>query len=345
MAEVSAWYNASHSKSMGASTSNHYVTTLRGFGKWLWRNAKVVEKSPFEMLDKIDAKSDVRKSRRALQANQFSRFIDAARSSTAMFRGLSGQDRAILYLLAAFTGLRASEVASTTRSSFKLDTKPAIVTVRAAYTKNSKLARIPLHSDLVVELANYFATLGNASEQIWPGNWNKCAAEMIRGDPKLAGVPYTDENGDDYDFHALRHQFITDLAKAGVSLSVAKELARHSKVDLTANIYTHLSVDDKAAGVEKLSGPKSGKSPFATGLPGRPDSDFGPVPGPVDDVKVAKSRDISEEGEEEPENEKSPQNMELSGLSESSPGRARTCDKRINSPLLYQLSYRGMLDF
>ena len=142
MAGVSAWYNASHSKSMGAATSNHYVTTLRGFGKWLWRNAQVVQSNPFEMLDKIGAKSDVRKSRRALQAKQFSSLVDAARNSTAMFRGLSGRDRAVLYLLASFTGLRASEVASTTRDSFKLDTKPAIVTVKASYTKNSKPARI-----------------------------------------------------------------------------------------------------------------------------------------------------------------------------------------------------------
>ena len=49
---------------------------------------------------------------------------------------------------------------------------------------------------------------------------------MISGDLKLAGIPYEDENGDDFDFHALRHQFITDLARADVSLNVAKELAR-----------------------------------------------------------------------------------------------------------------------
>ena len=339
MSEVSSWYNG-HSKTMGAGTSNHYVTNLRGFGKWLWRYAKVVEKNPFEMLDKIDAKSDVRKSRRALEANQFSRFIDAATKSTQMYLGLSGQDRAMLYLLAAFTGLRASEVASTTRDSFKLDAKPPVVTVKAAYTKNSKLARIPLHSELVVELTNYFTTLENSNGQIWPGKWKKSAAKMIRRDLKLAGIPYTDENGDDFDFHALRHQFITDLAKAGVSLSVAKELARHSKVDLTANIYTHLSVDDTAAAVEKLTGPRS---PLVVGLPAGPDSEFGPVPGPVENVKLANSSDILAVNEKGLKNEKSPQNTEFCGLSESSPGRARTYDKRINSPLLYQLSYRGIL--
>ena len=73
-----------------------------------------------------------------------------------------------------------------------------------------------------------------------------------------------------------------------------------------------------------------------------PSSDFGTVHGTVENAKLANLSDISDEMEEVPENEKSPQNIELSGLFEGSPGRARTYDKRINSPLLYQLSYRGL---
>ncbi len=342
LTEVSDWYNASQSKSMGAATSNHHVTALRGFGKWLWRNARVVERSPFELLDKIDAKSDVRKSRRALKAERFSLFVDAAKNSPKMYKGLSGQDRAMLYLLAAYTGLRASEIASTTRRSYKLDSNPAMVTVRGAYTKNSDLARIPLDSSFADQLANYFNSIEAEDGPIWPGNWNKAAAEMIRRDLKLASIPYTDENGDDYDFHALRHQFITDLARADVSLNVAKELARHSKVDLTANIYTHLSFDDKSAAIEKLGQIREDRSPFGIGSAEEPNSDFGTVHGTVENAKLANLSDILDEAVDPPENEKSPQNVELSGLFEGSPGRARTYDKRINSPLLYQLSYRGI---
>ena len=53
--------------------------------------------------------------------------------------------------------------------------------------------------------------------------------------------------------------------------------------------------------------------------------------GTVENVKPANLSDILDEAVDHPDNEKSPQNIELSGLSESSPGRARTCDKRINS--------------
>ena len=199
-----------------------------------------------------------------------------------------------------------------------------MVTVKGAYTKNSDLARIPLDSKFAVKLADYFDAIEVEDGPVWPGNWNKAAAEMIRRDLKLAGIPYTDDDGDDYDFHALRHQFITDLARADVSLNVAKELARHSKVDLTANIYTHLSFDDKSAAVEKLGQIREGRSPLGAGSVEEPDSDFGTVHGTVENAKLANLSDISVQDGEEAENEKSPQNVELSGLSDSSPDRRPT---------------------
>jgi hypothetical protein len=66
------------------------------------------------------------------------------------------------------------------------------------------------------------------------------------------------------------------------------------------------------------------KSPFDVGLPQEPDSEFGPVPGPVENVKPANLSDISVQDGEETKNKKSPQNVELSGLSESSPDRRPT---------------------
>ena len=83
---------------------------------------------------------------------------------------------------------------------------------------------------------------------------------MIRIDLAAADIPYRDD-GKDYDFHALRHQFITGLARAGVSLKSAQELARHSKPELTANTYTHLTIKDTAADVEKMAAIPTGQHP------------------------------------------------------------------------------------
>ena len=39
-------------------------------------------------------------------------------------------------------------------------------------------------------------------------------AEMLRGDLTEAEIPYRDEEDKVFDFHALRHQFLTNLANS-----------------------------------------------------------------------------------------------------------------------------------
>jgi hypothetical protein len=56
-----------------------------------------------------------------------------------------------------------------------------------------------------------------------------------------------------YDFHSLRHTYITAIVKSGCSVKVAQELARHSDPKLTLNIYSHLTVHDLAEGLDGLS--------------------------------------------------------------------------------------------
>jgi integrase len=53
-----------------------------------------------------------------------------------------------------------------------------------------------------------------------------------------AGLPKKDARDRVLDFHALRMTYITHLRLAGVSLDMAKRLARHSDVRLTEDIYT-----------------------------------------------------------------------------------------------------------
>jgi site-specific recombinase XerD len=58
-------------------------------------------------------------------------------------------------------------------------------------------------------------------------------------------------NGKVYDFHALRHQFITNLARSGVHPKTTQELARHSTIALTMNFYTHVDQKERAVAVSK----------------------------------------------------------------------------------------------
>ncbi len=95
----------------------------------------------------------------------------------------------------------------------------------------------------------------------FPGMWRGRGADLIREDLEAAGVLSrddkgklitTDEYGFVYDFHDLRHTFGTLLNKARVPLATAQRLMRHSDPKLTANIYTHVMIDDKAEELAKL---------------------------------------------------------------------------------------------
>lgn len=75
---------------------------------------------------------------------------------------------------------------------------------------------------------------------------------MIKADLNTAGVPYKDANDRYADFHALRHTFISNLARAGVHPRNAQVLARHSTIDLTMNVYTHIAMEDLVSDIEAM---------------------------------------------------------------------------------------------
>lgn len=48
-----------------------------------------------------------------------------------------------------------------------------------------------------------------------------------------------------FHFHMLRHTLITNLYKSGVDVKTTQELARHSNINTTLNVYTHLEENSK----------------------------------------------------------------------------------------------------
>jgi integrase/recombinase XerD len=66
------------------------------------------------------------------------------------------------------------------------------------------------------------------------------------------GIPYIDAEGRVYDFHALRHQFISDMVESGIHPKDAQALARHSTITLTMNRYAHVRQANLHAALGKL---------------------------------------------------------------------------------------------
>ena len=54
----------------------------------------------------------------------------------------------------------------------------------------------------------------------------------------------TDAEGRVFDFHALRHQYISSVVNSGASVKVCQELARHSTPMLTLGRYAHVRLAD-----------------------------------------------------------------------------------------------------
>ena len=234
---------------LGIATCNHYLAAVKGFTRWLARDRRMPA-DPLSHLARQNPDVDVRRQRRALNEDLFTKFVESTATGKP-YRGISGPERLVLYTLAAHTGFRANELATLTPESFDLASDAPTVTVKAAYSKRRRKDVQPIREDVRDLLRSFLAGRAPRSP-VWPGTWKDTAAEMLRGDLEPAGIPYRDEDGRYFDFHAMRGQFISLLAAKGVHPKVAQALARHSTITLTMDYYTHLDVLDVSGALDKL---------------------------------------------------------------------------------------------
>ncbi len=240
----------------GASprTVNSYTVAIRGFTRWLVR-LKRIGSDPLESLPLLSTATDTRRARRELTAEELRALLVGTRASDRTFRGLTGEDRFTLYLLASATGFRSNALANLTPADFDLTANTPVATLPARLNKSRKTKIQPIPSDVATTLREYL-TGKPASSPIWGGTWatGRAGAQMLRRDLEAVDIPYSVEgpDGPEYaDFHALRHTYLTMLGRNGVDLRTAQELAGHSTPLLTAK-YTHRRLYDLAGAVDKL---------------------------------------------------------------------------------------------
>jgi len=244
---------------LSTASKNHYIGAVKAFTRWAWRAGYLIT-DPLASLQKWNAETDRRLQRRALTEAEIAKLIQTTERSSRVFRGLSGPDRAALYLMALSTGLRVGELATLRAIDLGLDEIPPVVYVRAAIAKNRREAVLPLPEGVTTYLQRYFSSrsiipVGEA--RLWGGRWWERAADMLRIDLQEAGISEEDERGR-VDFHSLRTTFATSLARAGVPIQVAQRLLRHSTPVLTAKTYTKLEVFDLARAVNAVKLPSFG---------------------------------------------------------------------------------------
>jgi len=256
-------------KGRGHATINHHLRAVRGFTRWLVTNHRFAF-DPLAGVKMLNTNTDRRRERRALDDDELEALLRAAREHEVVtiekrYKRKAGPNkgeirrgtrthrierRDLLYLLAASTGLRFGEIKSLTPRSFDLKSDPTSVTVEAAYSKRRRRDAQPLRRD-VAEAIKPLIDATPPGAPLWPKLPDEMGKVMAE-DLKAANIPVRDDAGRVVDFHALRHTFITRLARSGVTPKVAQALARHSTITLTMDRYAHVALADTSKALAAL---------------------------------------------------------------------------------------------
>jgi integrase len=265
---------------LSLQTCNHHLRSFKAFSRWMVNNERL-NRDPLTVLTLFNVRTDRRHDRRPLSMDEFTLMHHAAKTGPPV-EGLNGMDRAMLYLLAAWTGFRKGELGSLTLRSFNLKMNNPTVTIEAAYSKHRREDVQILHPDIVERFNEWLGVRCPESEDeiLFPISLASCGIERNTSgmmefdltsarnfwiakaeneeDKKLREtsdcLKYRDSQGKFADFHALRHTFITNLSLANVSPKTAQALARHSDIKLTMNIYSHINPDEQAKAINSLPG-------------------------------------------------------------------------------------------
>lgn len=236
-------------KGISPQTFNFYLQAVKQFCSWAARERRI-DQSPVAVLRPLNVKIDRRHDRRALEPKELRTLIDTTNSGPKRF-GMTGAERALLYRFASETGLRAGEIRSLRKRSFDLQGNPPTVTVEAAYSKRRRADTLPLRIDTAEMLRNEISSrTDDAPAFRLPSEHNM--ADMLRADLVDGGIECKDDAGRVVDFHALRHTFITNLARGGVHPKLAQDLARHSDINLTLSRYSHTVIGEQATALKAL---------------------------------------------------------------------------------------------
>jgi integrase len=217
----------------GQSTSLKYWQSIKQFCRWATRNRRF----PYDPLLHVSIKTREiprDRERRVASDDEFNRLLHAAAAGKTTHR-LTGRQRMFVYLVAAETGLRASELASLRPSSFDLAAILPFVKVACTISRRRKTDRIELRPETAQILRPFLDEVA-PDDKLWPGKWHGRGAETLRVDLDAAGIKYETPTGT-LDFHALRHTFTTGVAMSGAPMSIVQEICRLSTPSMVRRYF------------------------------------------------------------------------------------------------------------
>ena len=175
------------------------------------------------------------------------------------------------------TGLRKGELSSLTVGQMHLEGNVAYAVLHAADEKNRQGSDIPLRGDLAADLKSWLDDKLQAARTKARTKGDPIPVKLLHEtllfnvptglirildrDLSAAGIPKRDDRNRTVDVHVMRHTFGTHLSMGGVAPRTAQAAMRHSKLELTMNVYTAPRFLDVAGALDSLPSLSLGDKP------------------------------------------------------------------------------------
>jgi len=224
-----------------AKTLNDLRAALSVFFDWLVEQGFAVE-NPFASLKPVKLPPRDSHFRRSLSFAEMGRLLAVA-----------PPHRRLVYLVAAYTGLRRKEMMNLRWADLHLDGDAPFVRVPASISKNRRSASLPLVADVAAALRAQKPADVSPFAFVLRGLVPR--VPTFKKDLAAADIPFVDPFGRRVDVHALRVTYGTQLTVAGVAPREVMELMRHSALHLTMNLYTdaaQLKLSDAVAKLPRI---------------------------------------------------------------------------------------------
>ena len=256
--------NEKAKKGMSASSIRHMRTTLHNALQQAMKNGLVVR----NVAQAVRVSEQQGKKERRLLTPQ---------EQQAIIQAIEGERKGFTVLFAMFTGLRCGELLGLRWSDVDMDMNTIAVkqTVQRLYGDDGKThlmintpktktsnRTIPLLPEIAAKLKTHRAAQTqerSLAGQLWEDNDLIFCTEFGKPyDPRnlqtfldrvtnKSGIPHVN-------IHALRHAFATRALERGISLKVVSEMLGHSGIQITADIYSHVSLEHMESEIQKMRG-------------------------------------------------------------------------------------------
>lgn len=235
------------SRKIATSTRRAYIITMKDFAKAM-KQIGALRENPFEFITAPGAYENPEYERQPLTIAQFQslmKHLDTFEWYKHQNARWSAYDRKLIYWTAVKTGYRQSEMKALIKANLHLDTKPAVISLKARHTKNKTEGEVPIPVDLADALRTYVADL-EATDKVFPFPMSSGSiVDMFRRDLKGCGIHWKLPTGEVIDFHTLRSTAITWwLDEEKLSPKRVQVLARLKTLALVYNYSRNLRIED-----------------------------------------------------------------------------------------------------